>query len=117
VIKPLFKLALCTAGLWVCFQGYRQWQQGLPPAQMAEFAMWREDWDSALTHLHTMRQQHPHDQFIVAQIAQCYDKMGDTKTALSLYRSISRYLDDREDANRKHYHRQRFRELMALANR
>lgn len=117
MVKPLVKLALVTAGVWVCFQGYRQWQQGLPPQQMAEFAMWRENWDDALTHLHTLRTQNPHDHFIVAQMAQCYDKMGDTRTALSLYRSISRYLDDREDANRKRYHRERFRQLMSQAQR
>jgi hypothetical protein len=115
MVKPLVKLALVVAGIWVCFQGYRQWQQGLPPAQMAEFAMWREDWPSALEHLSAQRAADPHNHLIVARMAECYDRMGDTRTALWMYRGISRYLDDRDDANRKRYHRERFRELQSQA--
>jgi thioredoxin-like negative regulator of GroEL len=113
MLNPLVKLAIVTAGIWVCFQGYRQWQTGLPPQQMAEFAMWREDWNGALKHLALLRQEKPHDQLIIAQMAECYDKLGDTRTAMAMYRSISRFLDDREDANRKRYHRERYRQMIS----
>jgi hypothetical protein len=46
-------------------------------------------------------------------MAECYDKLGDTRTAMAMYRSISRFLDDREDANRKRYHRERYRQMIS----
>lgn len=77
--------------------------------------MWREDYAKALEYLAIMRAENPNDHFIVARMAECYDRLGDTHTAYVMYRGISRYLDDREDANRKRYHRERFRTLSQQA--
>jgi tetratricopeptide (TPR) repeat protein len=101
--KVLLFLGLLAGAGWL---GYR-WFVQLPPAKAASLAMGMQDYDRAIPLLERAFEQSPQEMDLVLDLAECYDRKGNTEMSRKMYRFAQEYLSSKPNNGKYAYHHER----------
>lgn len=105
--SPFVRVFFVASAAFFVVQGVRYYPK-LPPRPKAQFAMLRENYQSAIQHWNAHLEANPNDNDAVLALAECFDKMGDPQTAMMIYHTAEGYLTSSRMEFGHKYHRDRF---------
>ncbi len=108
-IKTVLILGLLGAAAW---RGVDHVTGPKTPADAGRRAMNLSEYSEAAQHLEVAHRELPEDLSIVADLAECYDRLGAKPRAAQLYREAAPLLNDPDRIMSMRGHRARFTELL-----